>query len=58
MLLLYSTFNLILIYIIGYIIFKVTEGIKPTLSELQKFEESVDGVDPESNTTSILKAYF
>jgi transcription elongation factor SPT5 len=26
----------------------LTEGIKPTLAELQKFEESPDGVDPET----------
>lgn len=26
----------------------ITEGVKPTLTELQKFEESPDGVDPET----------
>jgi hypothetical protein len=29
--------------------FKLTEGVKPTLTELQKFEESPDGIDSECN---------
>ena len=30
-----------------FFIFKIAEGVKPTLAELEKFEDQPDGVDVE-----------
>ncbi len=49
--------NLFFFNLFKILFLQITEGIKPTLTELQRFEESPEGVDSESNFDSI-KFYF